>query len=44
MGVNYDQDRSDQMSESDITCLGEDSVTFLEVVSTPEETGDLQTA
>ena len=26
------------------TCLGEDSVTLLEVVSTPEEAGDLHTA
>ena len=44
MGVKYDQDCSDQMSETDITCLVEDSVTLLEVVSTPEEAGDLQTA
>ena len=28
----------------DITCLGEDSVTLLDVVSGPEEAGDRQTA
>ena len=39
----YDQDCRDQVSETDIT-FGEDSVTLLEAVSTPEEAGDLQTA
>ena len=28
----------------DITCLGEDSVTLLDVVSGPDEAGDRQTA